>query len=549
MKRTICNPVGIAYAYQKSYRGRESADPAVILYENEYYLFASHGDGYWISENLADWSYVPVDVERFPQFRLFAPAVCAVGKTMYLTHSEGGTILRSDTPKDPESWVDLGKPFDWNDPAFWYEDGYVYVYEGCSDRTPLRAAKLDPAHDMRLVEGPIPIAASDVAVRGFERRGDDNEENAPPFFEGPWMNKIGGKYYLTYAAPGTQFSTYADGCFTAESPMGPFRYCENSPVIWKNSGFLRGCGHGCLFADRRGRLWKMDTVTISVNHMFERRLGLYPAKIGADGNLYVNTEYGDRPVWLPEEAEDPFGAPGPDWYVLSENAAARASSALPGHGPEEAVREDARTWWSAETGSGGEWLELDLGRNVPASALQLCLADQDAGAYSGRKHGFGYRLRVELSADGEDRRVLREIRVSEPEDESYFYLPLEAETPLRRVRVTNLGVIPAGGRFAVSGVRVFGRETGNRPAAPENCRVEREKDARGMLVRWDPVKDAKHYLVRFGTDGRELHSHFLTPGDRTECRIGCLNAGVSYYVTVAAINDSGTSENGSVRIV
>ena len=41
MKPTICNPIGINYQYQAPMRSRESADPAVVLYKDEYYLFAS----------------------------------------------------------------------------------------------------------------------------------------------------------------------------------------------------------------------------------------------------------------------------------------------------------------------------------------------------------------------------------------------------------------------------------------------------------------------------------------------------------------------------
>ena len=43
MKPTICNPVNINYRYQAPMRSRESADPAVVLYKDEYYLFGETG--------------------------------------------------------------------------------------------------------------------------------------------------------------------------------------------------------------------------------------------------------------------------------------------------------------------------------------------------------------------------------------------------------------------------------------------------------------------------------------------------------------------------
>ena len=121
-KRTICNPVNINYQYQGWYFSRESADPAVVLYKDEYYLFASHGSGYWISSDLADWKFIPVDLEKQPEFNLFAPAVTVVGDRMYLTHSQGGCVLYSDNPRDPDSWVNIGQIYEWHDPAFLFDD-------------------------------------------------------------------------------------------------------------------------------------------------------------------------------------------------------------------------------------------------------------------------------------------------------------------------------------------------------------------------------------------------------------------------------------------
>lgn len=45
-----------------------------------------------------------------------------------------------------------------------------------------------------------------------------------------------GKYYLQYAAPGTEWKSYADGTYVSDSPSGPFTYMENSPVSYKPTG-------------------------------------------------------------------------------------------------------------------------------------------------------------------------------------------------------------------------------------------------------------------------------------------------------------------------
>ncbi len=546
---TVCNPVNISYQYQAEYRSRESADPAVMIYKGEYYLFASHGSGYWVSPDLANWEFLQVDLERHPQFCKFAPGHCVVGDTVYLTHSERGTILKSDNPRDPDSWVDIGKPYDWGDPAFYYdEDGFVYAYEGLSDTQPIHVSKLDPRDNMRLVEGPIDIAMSDIAHRGFERSGEMNEnEVRRPYFEGAWMNKYKGKYYLTYAAPGTEYATYADGCFVGDSPMGPFTYCDNSPVVWKASGFMRGAGHGCLFEDLNGNWWKMDTVAVSVSHFFERRLCLFPAKFGEDGRLYTNTVRGDYPYYIPTESADPYDHPGPDWQLLSLNKAATASSALEGHPAALATTEDMRTWWSAETGNAGEWLQVDLGDVYGVEALQLNFADQDADAVQGRDNNFCYRYLLEFSLDGESWSVLVDRRKNQ-QDMPHDYIELGELTKLRYLRLTNAGPVPANSKFAVSGLRVFGHGNGTPPTAAPVITATRQKDTRNMVVSWEPVADAQGVILRFGVNPDELHTHYQVIGENS-VNLGCLNSDVTYYITADAYNESGKTAGAVVHTV
>ena len=56
-----------------------------------------------------------------------------------------------------------------------------------------------------------------VDSAGHELLGGDHDRR---FFEGSWMHKYKGKYYLTYSTGDTHFLAYAIG----SSPMGPFVY-------------------------------------------------------------------------------------------------------------------------------------------------------------------------------------------------------------------------------------------------------------------------------------------------------------------------------------
>ncbi len=541
--RTICNPINISYNYINGYRSRELADPAVIVYRGKYYLFASHGEGYWVSRDLADWAYIRVDVEKHPQFSLFAPAPCVVGERVYLTHSECGTILYSDDISDPDSWVELGKPFDWQDPCFYYEDGYVYLYEGLTtDGRAVTVSKFDPEDGMRLLEGPIPICQSDRAHRGCERRGNHHELDDITYFEGPWMSKIAGRYYLQCAVPGTEFDVYADVCFVADRPMGPFTYCDNSPVSFKSTGFVRGCGHGCLFEDLNGHLWKLQTNDISVNHIFERRISLYPAKV-IDGRLYVNTLRADYPMLCPTDNPAPFVSGGVDWELLSYGKTATASSILDeAHAPAMICNEHMATWWSAKTGEPGEWLMLDLEGCYRIAAIQINFADQDIHPQAyGRAACTGYRYLLECSTDGVHWRPLLD-RSEAPMDLPHDYIQPEGEIEARYLRLTNRGTIPAGGRLAVSGLRVFGPACGTRPERAPSFTARRCADARDLELCIERVSGAQGYTVRLGVEPGQLYTHYTLPDATLSdvVRIGCLNVGTEYYVSVDAYNEAGT---------
>ena len=553
--KTFINPVNINYQYQNYFRGRESADPAVVLFKGEYYLFASHGSGYWVSDDLVNWTFIEIDTDKQPQFRLFAPATMVLGDRLYLAHSQGGDIMYSEDPKDPDSWVNLGHPYGWNDPAlFLDDDGQVYMFDGLSDVNPLRVAKLDPANGMSLLEGPVDIFQSDKDRRGFERRGDCNENNERrPHLEGPWMLKTGGKYYLTYAVPGTEYAAYCDGCAVADSPMGPYRYCESSPSVYKATGFMRGSGHGCLFADKNGNLWKMDTVSIGVNHMFERRLCLFPSKIGTDGELYTNTVRGDYPMLMPHSVSCPFDECDAGWHLLSLGSASGASSVLDAdHGPEKAADENMKDWWSAETGKAGEWISFDLGEPQTVCAVHVNFADQDTENVSGRHNGFFYRFTVEASVNGSDWITIIDRTDSEPDDDRpHQYFELDRPERLRYFRLTNRDTIPAGGRFAVSGFRVFGKSDTTAPACAPSFTAERHgDDQRNMTVRWTPVNDAEGYIIRFGINPGERNTHWQIIGCTvSEAMIRCLTSGVTYYVSVDAYSKGGVTRGTDIKQV
>src|SRR5690606_13058085 len=60
---TYCNPLDIDYTYMvynssRNISYRSGADPAVIEFRGEYYMFVTRSFGYWHSTDLVNWQFI-----------------------------------------------------------------------------------------------------------------------------------------------------------------------------------------------------------------------------------------------------------------------------------------------------------------------------------------------------------------------------------------------------------------------------------------------------------------------------------------------------------
>ena len=518
---------------------REAADPVIVLFGDDYYLFASKSGGYWHSSDMVDWTYVkpsglPIEA--------YAPAVMAYDGALYYTACNIGLY----TTRDPKggNWDLIGKPFDVGDPdLFADDDGRVYLYYGLSYNGGISGMELDPKNQFQPIGEPFRCFRSNYAQHGWERRGDENL-GAPtgarfqegPWFEGAWMTKHAGTYYLQYAAPGTEFSTYADGVYTASSPRGPFTYSQSSPFSHKPTGFITGAGHGATFADKQGRYWHIATMRISMKHDFERRLGIFPAEFDPDGVLHANTLFGDYPQLVPSERKDDGVDLHVGWMLLSYGKTATASSSLDGLPPGKAFDEDVRTYWSARTADPGEWLSVDLGKTCRIDAVQVNFAEHEATALAGATDLY-HQYRLESSLDGKSWDMLAD-RSANRKDVPHDYIQLPTPVNARYVRITNVRM-PGGGPFSIRDLRAFGSGLSQPPAKAPEFEAHRDpSDARDAVVRWEILRDAQGYVVRYGIAPDKLYHNREIRG-RKEIDLHDLNAEAAYYFTVDAFNDSG----------
>jgi xylan 1,4-beta-xylosidase len=544
--RTFCNPIDLPYRFTlKMPSRREAADPTLVFYKGEYWLFASRSGGYWHTTDFSHWKLVtPTGLP----LETYAPTVEIIGGKMYFLAGNSG-ILTTDDPAGGV-WTKVAPLFGTTDPdLFLDDDGKLYLYDGCSNETPIYGEELDPAQDFKVIIPRQGLIHSNPRLHGWEIRRPYDETGTPdadadttnrkiaPFIEGSWMTKVNGRYFLQYAAPGTELSNYGDGVYVGDHPLGPFTYMPANPFSYRPTGFVTSAGHGSTFRDRLGNYWHIATASVAVRAAFERRLVLYPMKFFADGQVAANTYLGDYPQYVPSGKPDDFAANSPGWMLLSLHKPVKASSELPNFPATNAVDENIKTWWSAATGHPHEWLQVDLGAPDKIEAVQINFADQGSTTL-GRLTGDAYRYIVEASGDGSHWRTVID-RAHNHRDAPHDYEPLAAPVTARYVRIVNLHV-PAPMLFSISGLRVFGNAPGPGPANVTGITAKRDpQDGRNAVISWQPSAGAEFYIVRYGIRPDRLYSNYqIYTG--THLDLHALNADTpAYYATVDAINASG----------
>jgi hypothetical protein len=531
--KTYAAPMDLPYRFELDMPSRrEAADPTIVFYRKEFWVFASRSGGYWHSKDLQNWNFV---VPTGLPLEDYAPDVHELGGRLYYTAYRTKAIFVTDDPVKG-LWVKAGDLPDVKDPAlFLDDDGRLYMYSGTSNSTPINVKELDWKHGFAVLQSKDLPETRDTAHRGYEVNGDNNEKpELGTWIEGAWMTKHDGKYYLQYATPATPRKIYADAVLVGDSPMGPFRMPPWSLMSFKPTGFIAGAGHGSTVQGGDGRWWHIASMTISMRQKFERRLGLFPTRFLPDGQLIADTYLADYPHnWSDGKLTG--------WMLLSLNKLASASSSLEGHGPEKALDEEIRDWWSAKTGDPGEFLTVDLGRLQTVHAVQINFADEGSTTL-GRSTG-PYLYVLEGSSDGKAWTTLVDHR-SSGRDAPDDYEELASAARARYVRITNV-LSPNGAKFSLSGLRVFGDGAGPKPQLVTGIAVKRSSkepaDGRVAEVNWKPAANAEFYIIRYGIAKDKLFGSYQIYG-ATSYELRSLNTGNHYYFTVDAVNAAGVAE-------
>jgi len=550
-QKTYCNPINLDYGYcpipnfTESGKHRATADPVIVTYKGDYYLFSTNQWGYWWSSDLSHWNFVSKSFLK-PWHKVYddlcAPAVWVQNDTMLVfgsTYSANFPIWMSTNPKANE-WKTVVDSFaigGW-DPDFFLDDnGKLYQYNGSSNSYPLYGIEIN-----RKTFAPIGARKELLLLNdekyGWQRFGEYSDNTfLNPFIEGAWMTKHKNKYYLQYGAPGTEISGYADGVAVSDKPLDGFIH-QSMPFSYKPGGFARGAGHGATFMDKWDNYWHVSTISISVKNSFERRLGLWPAGFDKDDVMYCNTAFGDYPLYLPDGKEDHLASRFTGWMLLNYNKPVTVSSSFGGYQTNYAVDESIKTYWCAATDKSGEWIASDLGAVSTVRAIQLNYADQDA-TLLGKQTNIFHQYKLWSSVDGKKWSLLTD-KSKNTTDVPHDYIELQKPVEARFIKLENIHV-PTG-RFAISGLRVFGNGHSAKPDTVKNFMVLRtEKDKRSAWIKWTPVDNAYGYNIYIGTAADKLYNCIMVYGTN-EYWFKAMDKDIPYYFTIEAINENGVSQ-------
>ena len=549
---TYCNPLNLDYTYPfhnshlgKSYRS--GADPAVVEFRGEYYMFVTRSWGYWHSKDLLNWDFITPEKWYFEGCN--APAAHNYkDSVLYVCGNPSGamSILYTDNPKRGDWKAVPSVLHDLQDPALFIDDDErAYMYWGSSNRWPIRGKELDMKNKfLPIAKKPDSLLFLRPDIHGWERFGENHTSDIKPFIEGAWMTKHNGKYYLQYAAPGTQFNVYGDGVYVGKSPLGPFEYAAHNPFCYKPGGFATGAGHGSTVCGPGGIYWHFGTIHLSINYKFERRLCMFPTFFDEDGAMYSDTYFGDYPHYSPDQVSRQTTSGGfRGWMLLSYGKPVKASSQLESYPVENVTDENLKTFWVAEKNDDKQWVEIDLEEVSDVYALQLNFFDYEETGFWGRMPNLRQRYLVEASVDGARWRVLVDYRNSF-RDAPHNYIELDQPIEARYIRYRHHYV--PGKNLAMGDIRVFGLGRGKKPATVKGFTVVREADERNARISWKAVKGAQGYNVLWGVAPDKLYSSWMVYGDNS-LDLRALTVGQKYYFAIEAFNENGISQRVFLR--
>lgn len=234
------------------------ADPSLVQYDGKFYLYVTAdpwGTDFlscWVSDDFQNWTFHTLNwptkaactTPRSETNKVWAPSVVQKGDAFYMYVSVGSEVWCGKAKHPLGPWENMldDQPLIPGDTTRYYhvidaeafidEDGKAYLYWGSG-------WNWTNGHCM----------AAELADDMCSFRAKPVEVTPTRYFEAPLMLKHSGKYYLTYSEGKTIDETYEMRYAVGDTPFGPFKEADNSPVlVWNDSLKVYGPGHHTVFA-------------------------------------------------------------------------------------------------------------------------------------------------------------------------------------------------------------------------------------------------------------------------------------------------------------
>ena len=380
---------------------REMADPTALWLDGKWYLYPSC-DMAWVSADQgATWRHHPLNIRDVG----YAPTIVK-HRGKFLLIASMSEMYSSDSPSGPFTSIGgiqmppvEGVPT--IDPMLFSDDdgARLYFYWGCTKDGGIWGVELDAANPTKVLTPQKELFHFDPVARPWEACGDQNQDPTSGWVEGSWMIKHQGKYYLTYAAAGTEHRTYAMGCFAAASPLGPFTPQQRNPMMRNTTGLVTSTAHGSVVAGPEVSLWVFYSISARVAHPFERRIGMDRVEIDPSGELFVPAAT-TVPQWLPGKIPSGTKSASTNWLPLNGNQPSVGSTTAADHPANLAVDDELRTWWQPAAEDAKPILTSDFISPGKVRAVRIAWRDIGLDANRGVKPGpFRYKVELETAKD------------------------------------------------------------------------------------------------------------------------------------------------------
>ena len=354
------------------------ADPAIVHYDGVYYIYStSVGSAcVWYSKDFKNWRVRNLEWPTSTKIpNQWAPCMRKIGKDFYLFYSLNSQIYvgKSSSPFGPfrnvlgshnGKEVPLIKYNEYFPPkihtidadVFVDDDNRAYIYWGSG-------------HGFK--DGVCAFAELNDSVSGF--KSAPKQITPKSFFEGSYILKRKGKYYLMYS-DGIYFNdTYCVHYAVSDKPEGPFVYGKNNPILVSDAA-TQTYGPGHHSAIKIGEKYYILYHKLEYPRMFENRSGsrqtcIDELRFDNEGNILKVV-----PTLTGVELDILKNAPTENRIYPVAVASSKSSEKTPNYyKPELAFDNSYATIWEPKVKE-NVWLAVDLGKKTEITAFEPVFA-------------------------------------------------------------------------------------------------------------------------------------------------------------------------------